>query len=72
MGTGNASDTVEQAANSLTPKYRQTAFKWAIQLIFAKEKPIEEQNEILEDLKIKLLIDSGDAKSLITEMNNSR
>ena len=72
MGTGNALNTVKQAANSLTPKYRQTAFKWATQLIFAKKKPPEEQNEILEDLKIKLLIDSNVAKRLINQRNNSR
>jgi hypothetical protein len=72
MGTGNALNTVKQAANSLTPKYRQTAFKWAIQLIFAKKMPPEEQNEILEDLKIKLSIDSNVAKRLISQRNNSR
>lgn len=66
IGTGNPLDTVKRAANSLTPKYRETAFKWATQLILAKKKISEEQNEILEDLKIKLSIDSRVAKKLIT------
>jgi hypothetical protein len=66
MGIGNPLDTVKRAANSLTPKYRETAFKWATQLILAKKKISEEQNEILEDLKIKLSIDSRVAKKLIT------
>jgi hypothetical protein len=66
MGIGNPLDTVKRAANSLTPKYRETAFKWATQLILAKKKISEEQNEILENLKIKLSIDSRVAKKLIT------
>lgn len=72
IGTGNPLDTVKQAANSLTPKYRQTAFKWSTQLILAKKKLPKEQNEILEDLKIILSISSNVAKRLITQKNNSR
>jgi hypothetical protein len=70
IGTGNPINTVKQAANSLTPKYRQTAFKWSTQLILAKKKRPKEQNEILEDLKIILSIDRNVAKRLITQKNN--
>jgi hypothetical protein len=72
IGTGDPLDTVKQAANSLTPKYRETAFKWSTQLILAKKKLPEEQSEILEDLKIILSIDSNVAKRLIIQKNNSR
>ena len=66
MGIGNSLDTVKRAANSLTPEYREIAFKWAAQLILAKWKLSEQQYEILEDLKIKLSIDNRVAKKLIT------
>ena len=72
MGTGDPLDTVKRAAKSLTPKYRKTAFKWATQLILAKKKLSAEQNEILEDLKIILSVDSKVAKRLIPQKNTSR
>jgi hypothetical protein len=72
MGTGNPLDTIKRAAYSLTPKYRETAFKWATQLILAKKKLSEEQNEIFEDLKIILSIDSSVAKRLINLKKTSR
>jgi hypothetical protein len=66
MSIGNPLDTVKRAANSLTPEYREIAFKWAAHLISAKKKLSEQQYEILEDLKIKLSIDSRVAEKLIT------
>jgi hypothetical protein len=66
MGIENPLDTVKRAANSLTPEYREIAFKWAVHLISTKKKLSEQKYQILEDLKIKLSIDSRVAESLIT------
>ncbi|MGD8765510.1 MAG: tellurite resistance TerB family protein [Desulfobacteraceae bacterium] len=72
MRVGNPLDTVGIAAMSLTPKYRKIAFKWAIELVLAEGKLSEEQNEILERLRIKLSIDSKAANKFITENSHSR
>jgi len=72
MRIGNPLDTVGLAANSLTPKYRETAFKWASELVLAEEELSEEQNEILDWLRIKLSIDSKAAKNFIAAKSSGR
>jgi hypothetical protein len=71
MSIGNPLDTVGLAARSLTPKYRETAFKWTIELVSAEGELSEEQNEIIERLRIKLSIDSKAAKKFIAEKSKS-
>lgn len=72
MRKGNPLDTIGLAANSLTPKYRRTAFRWASELILAEKELSEKQNEILDWLRIKLSIDSKSAKRFIAEKSYSR
>jgi hypothetical protein len=67
MCIGNPLDTIGRAANSLTPKYRETAFKWASELVLAEGELSEEQNEILDWLRAKLSIDSKVAKRFIAK-----
>jgi hypothetical protein len=59
MSVGDPLEIVEVAAKSLTPKYRETAYKWATELVSSGRKLSEEQNEILVWLRIKLSIDSN-------------
>lgn len=70
MQNENSLDIVKRAAYSLTPGYRETAFKWAAQLIQAKDELSEGQNEIIDELKIKLSIDANTAKKIIPQNSN--
>jgi hypothetical protein len=65
MSVGDPLETVEVAAKSLTPKYRETAYKWATELVSSERKLSEEQNEILDWLRVKLSIDSNVASKTI-------
>jgi hypothetical protein len=72
MRIGNPLDTIGLAANSLTPRYRETAFKWASELVLAEGELSEEQNEILDWLRAKLSIDSKVAKRFIAKKSKGR
>jgi len=72
LRNGNPMDIVEIAAMSLTAKYKQMAFEWAVELVCADKELSEEQNEILDWLRIKLSIDSHVANKIIHQKSKSR
>ena len=58
---------VDQAVKSLTLKLRQTAFEWAAELAAGSGSLPEENQEIMEQLRTKLFIDTHSAKKIINE-----
>jgi hypothetical protein len=71
MRVGDPLEIVAVAANSLTPEYREIAFKWASELILAEGEPTEEKSKMLDRIKTSLSIKSRVAKSFIAEKTNS-
>ena len=58
---------VDQAVKSLTLRLRQTAFEWAAELAAGSGSLPEENQEIMEQLRTKLFIDTHSAKKIINE-----
>jgi hypothetical protein len=61
------SHVVDQAVKSLTLKLRQTAFEWAAELAVDKGSLPEEKQEIVDQLRTKLYIDTHSANKIISE-----
>ena len=67
VGKRNFPEAVGQATKSLTLKLRQTAFEWAADLAVDNGILPKEKQARIEQLKIKLFIDTNVANKIVNE-----
>jgi hypothetical protein len=72
MKTRDRCTAVVSAAKSLTPRLRNTAFEWAVNLVLDNGILTEEEQFILDSLSELLSIDHKATQEIITKITNSR
>lgn len=65
--TADFPQAVDQAVKSLTLKLKQTAFEWAAELAVSSGNLPKEKQDLVEQIRTKMLIDTHTANSIINE-----
>jgi hypothetical protein len=72
MGTENAEKLVNLAAGSLTSEMKNFAFTWAMKLFLDEDGELGNKENLLDDLRIQLAIDSHIAKKIAGDIMAER